>query len=168
MLFASDHQSVHRCLLVCVNRAAFHGASQWPFAHGVRLRRMKLLAILIPTLLCAQPYSLGPDSQRRPDVPRGKVTQHTWADSKIFPGTTRDYWVYVPAQYDASKPACLIVFQDGGGMVGEKGGWRVPVVFDNLIADKSMPVTIGVFVNPGVMVAKDPATQQNRFGRSYE
>src|ERR1035438_6961298 len=89
MLFASDHQSVHRCLLGCVNRAAFHGASQWPFAHAVRLRRMKLLAILIPTLLCAQPYSLGPDSQRRPDVPRGKVTQHTWADSKIFPGTTR-------------------------------------------------------------------------------
>lgn len=129
---------------------------------------MKHFLFLLAVAAYAQEYKLGPDSQVKPDVPHGKVTKYTWATSKIYPGTTRDYWVYVPAQYDATKPACLIVFQDGGGMVGEKGGWRVPVVFDNLIAEKAMPVTIGVFVNPGIMVAKDPATQQNRFGRSYE
>jgi sugar lactone lactonase YvrE/enterochelin esterase-like enzyme len=123
-----------------------------------------LLALAMP----AQEYKLGPDSQAKPNVPHGAVTKYTFAASKIYPGTTRDYWVYVPAQYDAAKPACLMVFQDGGGMVGETGAWRVPVVFDNLIADRSMPVTIAVFVNPGIMPAKDPATQQNRFGRSYE
>jgi hypothetical protein len=81
---------------------------------GVQLLGMKLLAILIPAVLCAQPYTLGPDSQRRPDVPQAKVTKYTWATSKIFPGATRDYWVYVPAQYDAAKPAGVTIFQDGG------------------------------------------------------
>jgi gluconolactonase len=127
-----------------------------------------LLGFLICSTLSGQEYKLGPDSQVKPDVPHGKVTKYSWSASRIYPGTTRDYWVYVPAQYDAAKPACLMVFQDGGGMVNEKGGWRVPVVFDNLIAEKAMPVTIGVFINPGVMLAKDPATQQSRFGRSYE
>ena len=47
----------------------------------------------------------------------GTLTKHQFSDSKIFPGTTRDYWIYVPAQYDGSKPACLMVFQDGAGFV---------------------------------------------------
>ena len=128
---------------------------------------MKLLAILIPAFLCAQTYTLGPDSQRRPDVPEGKVTKYTWATSKIFPGTTRDYWVYVPAQYDAAKPACVMVFQDGGGFISDTGAWRAPIVFDNLIAQRAMPVTIGIFVDPGVRPAAAP-TQMARFNRSYE
>src|SRR5829696_6243174 len=72
-------------------------------------------------------YVLGPDSQLQPGVPAGKVMQHSWT-SKIYPGTVRDYWVYVPAQYDAAKPACVMVFQDGAGYVKPDGGWRVPVV----------------------------------------
>lgn len=94
-------------------------------------------------------YKLGPDSQPQPGVPQGTVTEYTWNDSKIFPGMVRKYWVYVPAQYDATKPAALMVFQDGGGYVRREGAWRVPVVFDNLIHKKEMPVTIGVFINPG-------------------
>src|SRR5450759_1608747 len=94
---------------------------------------MKLLGILIPPVTCAQTYTLGPDSQRLPDVPQGKVTKYTWATSKIYPGTTRDYWVYVPAQYDAAKPACVTIFQDGGGFISDTGAWRAPIVFDNLI-----------------------------------
>ena len=103
----------------------------------------------------ADDYKLGPDSREQPGVPQGKVTKHTWT-SKVFPGTVRDYWVYVPAQYDEKKPACIMVFQDGGGYVGEKGQFRVPVVFDNLIHKKEMPVTIGIFINPGVFEGKDP------------
>ena len=61
-------------------------------------------------------YKLGPDSMEQTDVPKGKVTKHTWK-SKVFPGTVRDYWVYVPAQYDGKTPACVMVFQDGGGYV---------------------------------------------------
>jgi sugar lactone lactonase YvrE/enterochelin esterase-like enzyme len=60
-----------------------------------------------------------------------------------------------------------MIFQDGGGFVKEDGGWRVPVVFDNLIQQNAMPVTIGVFINPGVLPALTPG-QQSRFNRSYE
>jgi enterochelin esterase-like enzyme len=94
-------------------------------------------------------YKLGPDSQPQEGVPEGKVTEYEWTDSKIYPGTIRKYWTYVPAQYDGSQPAALMVFQDGGGYVKRDGAWRVPVVFDNLIHKKEMPVTIGVFINPG-------------------
>jgi enterochelin esterase-like enzyme len=80
-----------------------------------------------------------------------------------FPGTERKYWVYVPAQYDAKLPAAVMVFQDGGGYVKRDGGWRVPVVFDNLIAKKEMPVTVGIFINPGEFPAKPgEAGQQAR------
>ncbi len=131
------------------------------------MRRIVFLIILaFVQLLCAEDYVLGPDSQRQPGVPKGTVTQHSWT-SKIYPGTMRDYWVYVPAQYSAQKTAGVMVFQDGGGMAGETGGWRVPIVFDNLIYKKEMPVTIGVFINPGILPAAS-SSQQNRYNRSYE
>jgi enterochelin esterase family protein len=82
-------------------------------------------------------------------VPQGRVEKFQFTESKVFPDTTRDCWIYIPAQYDGSKPAALMVFQDGGGYASETGGQRVPIVFDNLIAKGEMPVTIGVFINPG-------------------
>jgi enterochelin esterase family protein len=108
-------------------------------------------------LRAADDYKLGPDSEEQKDVPKGKVTKYSWTTSTIFPGTERDYWVYVPAQYDGKKPACVMVFQDGGNYVNvtEKGQFRVPIVFDNLIHKKQMPVTIGIFINPGVIPPKD-------------
>jgi len=128
---------------------------------------MKFSSLLAVGVLSAQEYSLGPDSQRHPNVPRGVVTQHRWTMSKLYPGTVRDYWIYVPSQYDRNRPAALMVFQDGGGMVSETGAFRVPIVFDNLIHKKEMPVTIGVFINPGVMPAQS-AEQQARYNRSFE
>ena len=59
-------------------------------------------------------YPLGPDSQPQEGVPKGTVTKYHWT-SQIFAKTERDYWVYVPAQYDKDKPTALMVFQDGGG-----------------------------------------------------
>jgi len=104
-----------------------------------------------------QEYSHGPDSMRQDDVPRGKVSaDFVWKDSKVFPGTFRRYSVYVPAQYDGSKPAALMVFQDGHTYVKEDGDFRVPVVFDNLITKGDMPVTIGVFIDPGSKKAELP------------
>ncbi len=94
------------------------------------------------------PFKMGQDSYRQEGVPRGLVTAHKWRSS-IFPGTLRDYWVYVPRQYSPSTPANVMVFQDGGRYVEEEGLQRVPTVFDNLIHQGRMPVTIGVFVNPG-------------------
>ncbi len=93
-------------------------------------------------------YVLGPDSQRQEGVPKGTVTHHQWK-SQVFEGTVRHYSVYVPAQYKADEPAALMVFQDGHTYVKEDGKFRVPVVFDNLIHKKEMPVTIGVFIDPG-------------------
>lgn len=94
-------------------------------------------------------YQLGPDSMAKSDVPRGTVADHVWEESKIFPGTKRRYSVYVPAQYDETQPAALMVFQDGHAYVNPEGPFRVTTVFDNLIAEGSMPVTIGVFIDPG-------------------
>ena len=134
--------------------------------------KSSLLALLL--LFCgtaitsaADDYQLGPDSQREEGVPKGKVVNGKWTSEKVFPGTVRDYWIYTPAQYDGSKPACLMVFQDGGGYVNENGQFRVPVVFDNLIHRKEMPVTIGIFLSPGTIPAAQPG-QKDRSNRSFE
>ncbi|MBL9152097.1 MAG: esterase family protein [Verrucomicrobiales bacterium] len=112
-------------------------------------------------------YQPGPDAQPKEGVPKGTVTQAKWTTSRIFPGTERDYWVYVPAGHDSSKPACVMVFFDGGGFVNEKGAFRVPTVFDNLIQAGEIPPTIGIFVNPGV-VPPAKAGQEGRKNRSFE
>lgn len=127
-----------------------------------------LFAALLPglsPLVAADDYTLGPDSMRQPNVPEGKVTQFKYK-SKVFEGTVRDCWLYVPAQYDGKTPACVMVFQDGGGYVSEKGQFRVPVVFDNLIHKKEMPVTVGIFINPGTFPA-EPG-KGGRSNRSFE
>jgi len=119
------------------------------------------LFLLIPTPAeSADDYKLGPDSQEQLGVPPGKITQHTWT-SKIFDGTVRDYWVYVPAEYDPKQPACVMVFQDGQGYVNKKGDFRVPIVFDNLIHKKEMPVTIGIYINPGSFPNKKPSSNRS-------
>jgi sugar lactone lactonase YvrE/enterochelin esterase-like enzyme len=119
-----------------------------------------------PSIDLPDDYTHGPDSVRQEGVPQGTVTQHTW-NSQVFPGTVRDYWIYVPAQYKPEQPACVMVFQDGGWYAQEDGDFRVPVVFDNLIHKGEMPVTIGVFINPGVMPAAG-AGEQPTSNRSFE
>ena len=127
-----------------------------------------LAAVIIHRPLPAQDdYKLGPDSIPKKGVPTGTVTKHSWTSPKVFPGTVRDYWVYLPAQYDKNNPAAVMVFQDGGGYVNLKRSFRVPTVFDNLIHAGDMPVTIGIFINPGVIPpAKDGA--KPRRNRSFE
>ncbi|MFO1019244.1 MAG: alpha/beta hydrolase-fold protein [Planctomycetales bacterium] len=112
-------------------------------------------------------YKLGPDSQLKPDVPHGKVQAYRWTESKVYPGTIRDYWVYVPAQYNGSEPAAVMVFQDGKGYLDEKGNVRAGIVFDNLIAAKQIPLIIGIFVNPGQILPAQPG-QTPRSNRSVE
>jgi enterochelin esterase family protein len=77
------------------------------------------------------------------------VQEHQWNECEVFPGTTRRYWTYVPAQYSPAEPAALMVFQDGRMYLDPDGEIRAGVVFDNLIHRNEMPVTIGVFVDPG-------------------
>jgi enterochelin esterase family protein len=94
-------------------------------------------------------YAHGPDSFPQPGVPRGTVHEHEWSASRIFRGTARRYWVYVPAQYAASEPASLMVFQDGRMYLDPGGEIRAAVVLDNLIHRGELPVILAVFVDPG-------------------
>uniref|UniRef100_A0A7C2NWE6 Gluconolactonase n=1 Tax=Schlesneria paludicola TaxID=360056 RepID=A0A7C2NWE6_9PLAN len=95
------------------------------------------------------------------EVPKGDVTKYTFSGSKMFPGTVRDYWVYVPKQYDPSKPACVHINQDGIQ-------YKAPEVFDRLIHEKKIPVLVGVFVMHGKVPAANPDAALDRFNRSYE
>ncbi|MDG1897682.1 MAG: alpha/beta hydrolase-fold protein [Fuerstiella sp.] len=112
-------------------------------------------------------YEPGPESQRQTDVPQGEVTRHVW-NSNIFEGTVREYYVYVPKQYDGTQPACVMVFQDGHSYVSEDGSVRAPVVFDNLIHSGDLPVTIGIFINPGHKGDKQPENRWRANNRSFE
>lgn len=145
------------------------------------LRKMKYLYCLVillwgssinaqePDIVLKYPY--GPDSMKQPGVPEGAVTEYVWSESSIFPNTIRRYYVYVPAQYDPSIPSALMVFQDGHTYLRENGDFRTPVVFDNLIHKGDMPVTIGVFVDPGHLTPElppEPGWRPRPENRSFE
>ena len=115
-----------------------------------------------------EPYKLGEDSQRHDGVPRGTVTKHTFSDSKVFAGTVRDFWVYVPAQYDGKTPLAVMVFQDGNNYQKEDGQFRVPIVFDNLIHAGAMPPTLGLFVDPGVFPNQDGGAPRSNRSVEYD
>ncbi len=106
-------------------------------------------------------YKLGPDSKRKDGIPKGVVTKYEW-QSKMY-NNFREYYVYVPAQYDSTKPVALMVFQDGHAYVNDSGDFRVSIVYDNLIYQKKLPVTICLFVNPGHNSKDYP---ENRFRAS--
>jgi len=124
-----------------------------------------LLCILAQINLFAQPaatkYDVDSASVEHAGVPKGELIKFTFNQSKIFPGTSRECWVYVPAQYKPDKPACVYVNQDGIQ-------WKAPTVFDNLIYKNEMPVTIGVFITPGKVLADNGANALDRFNRSFE
>lgn len=98
------------------------------------------------------------------NIPKGEIQGPFSWTSKIYPGTERNYWIYVPQQYDSNKAACSMVVQDG---LGRAKGWRLPQVLDSLIAAKTIPVVIGIFVDHGKVAAVDSG-QYPRFNRSFE
>jgi sugar lactone lactonase YvrE/enterochelin esterase-like enzyme len=120
-----------------------------------------LLAWQIGSSQTTDNYQPGPDSKPQPGVPKGEVIKLNFDKSKIFPDTARDYWIYIPAQYNPDKPACVFICQDGIR-------WEAPTVFDNLIYKKEIPITIGVFVAPGVVKTANANGALDRFNRSFE
>jgi len=94
-------------------------------------------------------YHLGPDSLPQEGVPRGEIRGPFTLPSEAYPGTQHTYWVYVPAQYDAAKPARLMIYNDGQAYKFEEGDLRAQNVMDNLIYRREIPVMLGVFINPG-------------------
>jgi sugar lactone lactonase YvrE/enterochelin esterase-like enzyme len=128
--------------------------------------------VLIMTAAAAAPrlraqeesYPEHPDSVVQDGVPQGKIEGPINFRSNIFPGTVREYWIYVPAQYDANKPTPVFVVQDG---LDRAKDWKLTTALDNLIHKGDVPAQIGIFVSPGVV----PAANENalaRFNRSYE
>ena len=94
-------------------------------------------------------YQIGPDSLEREGVAKGEIKGPFTLPSQAYPGTQHTYWVYVPAQYDKTVPASLMVFNDGQAFKNTEGDLRAPNVLDNLIDRRELPVMLAVFINPG-------------------
>ncbi|HEY3857569.1 MAG TPA: alpha/beta hydrolase-fold protein [Verrucomicrobiae bacterium] len=94
-------------------------------------------------------YHLSPDSKPMEGVPHGKFVGPTTLPCNVFPGTQHTYFVYVPAQYDPSKPTAIMIFNDGPAMMAEPGEVQAQYVLDNLIYRREIPVMIAVFISPG-------------------
>ena len=110
------------------------------------------IALSLGNAIAQQAYNVrspyDPATQKMAEELQGEVMKFTLSDSQLYPGTQREILVYVPQQYDGTKPACLLVCMDGIL-------YDATTVMDNLIASGEMPVTIGVFVNPGVVYDED-------------
>lgn len=106
-------------------------------------------------------YAHGPDSRPRPDVPRGVTAELRWDTSGVYPGTTRRVWIHVPAHDGPAPPAALLVVNDGWWYLDPHGEVRGAVVLDNLVHDGAIPFTIGVFVDPGVVVGAEQPKHRN-------
>lgn len=93
-------------------------------------------------------------------VKEGRIETFTFAQSRIFPGTVREVTVFIPAQYDAAKPACVYVKTDGYHP-------REKTLLETMIATREIPVTVGVFVRPGTVPAPMQGTADRR-NRDFE
>ncbi|MBI3879205.1 MAG: esterase family protein [Verrucomicrobia bacterium] len=136
----------------------------------MKLTTTALLALLALPVLAAEKKGPSPDDQYKkftadslpqPGVPQGAVTRFTWSTSKIFPGTSREVMVYVPKQYNPAKPACVFVCQDGHLYAATN-------VFNNLIARREMPVTIGIFIKPGMVAGQKPGEKPRNRSAEYD
>ncbi len=114
--------------------------------------------------ICQETYPIPEDAQPQEGVPQGDIMGPFTLKSDIFPGTEREYWLYIPAQYNASDSACVMIVNDGLGLAEQ---WRLPAIYDNLIHKKEVPVTIGVFVKWG-LVPGIKADTYGRYNRSFE
>lgn len=141
------------------------------FAEGLRWLWSDVPPTPVPPAATEKPGKREPHplAVPRDDVPKGRIERMPPLESKIFPGTVRDWAIYVPAQARPGVPAAVMVFQDGHGYLKPDGQWRVPVVFDNLIAGGKMPPTVAVFVDPGHEQAKEkPPSPWKNSNRSFE
>jgi len=87
---------------------------------------------------------------------RGTIISDSLTNSKLYPGTLHRYKIYIPREYDGRSEACLYVGLDGIA-------YNAPAVMDKLIAEGQMPVTIGLFLEPGrVYDAKGKVVRYNR------
>ncbi len=94
------------------------------------------------------------------DIPKGRIIEGSFENSKIFSGTTRKYWVYVPQQYNPDKPACVYIGQDGFRP-------EFTNALDKMIFSGKVPIMVGVFIQPGVLKSTCKEAS-NRINRCFE
>ena len=98
--------------------------------------------------------AFGPYSYEKPGVPQGKLSEKMVHQSSIYPGMQSDWWIYVPAQVDAAKPAAVMIWQDGEVLVNRELPSRAQIVFDNLTHEGKIPPMIQVLISPGTVAGK--------------
>lgn len=112
-----------------------------------------------PLQINQPPYAVPAELGYQQGVPRGQVFNFEMHESRFFAGATRTISVYVPAQYRATEPACVMVMLDNL-MVS-------PAICDNLIHQKEMPITIGIGLQSGAL-APAVSGASARINRSFE
>ena len=92
-----------------------------------------------------------PDSYPLPGAARGTLSEKKTLASKIYPGMSANYWVYVNAGADTTRGAPLMVWQDGETIVGNPDllRLRLQIVSDNLVHKKLIPPMVHVLIQPG-------------------
>ena len=92
-------------------------------------------------------YKLGPDSLEREGTAKGTLMDGSIV-SRIYPGSTHPYKVYIPADYNADQAYPFIIFLDGITYYLSADVYANNVL-DNLIADHRIPSMIAIFLEPG-------------------
>ncbi|WP_051670789.1 alpha/beta hydrolase [Bryobacter aggregatus] len=98
--------------------------------------------------------AFGPEAYEQAGVPQGKLSEKFTSNSKIYEGMASEYWVYVPAQYNAATPAPVMIWQDGQNYANRAANNRVLIQIDNLVHQKRIPAAIHIFIAPGKVGAK--------------
>jgi gluconolactonase len=92
----------------------------------------------------AGPYDPPPEATRQAGVPQATLDMFVFTGSAIFPGTSRDVNVFIPAQYQSPQPVPFMVIQDGDEQLQS---FHTDIVLENLIAQQRLPVMAAVFVH---------------------
>ena len=91
------------------------------------------------------PYDYPPEATLQAGVTAGKLVDVPIV-SKVFAGGNRTVQVYIPNGYVEKTPAPFMVLQDGPSYVSR---FKLPVVLDNMIAKKQLPLMLAIFVPNG-------------------
>jgi enterochelin esterase-like enzyme len=118
------------------------------------------------------PESLGPINNAPKGVTTGPFLHAQTGTYTGWPTWKFTYYVYVPSQYKPGHAAALMIFNDGYLYAGINAltdvRFNAPQVFDNLIKEGTMPVTIAVFIFPGTNDGHQVGGGDNGRGTQYD
>jgi enterochelin esterase-like enzyme len=90
------------------------------------------------------PYTPPPEAILMAGAPPAMQDKFVYDTSKIFPGTSRNVDIFIPAQYVPGTPVPFLIIQDGDEQLN---AYKTDVVLMNLIHQKRLPVMAAIFVN---------------------